>query len=138
MREIHHSQLYLSVCWVCFVYFFMFGMLLSFQYVKNCWRSHILILHVLQEASSMLVIQILKLLDIQGYISDCLWSLITVCFLLPFIIFIVLLPFSMNFKFSFSLNFNTISLFQLSWKQSFCFLPIKEKWWGLLELTFKM
>ena len=47
--------------------------------------------------------------------------------LLPFIIFIVLLLFSINFEFSFGSNFNTISLFHLNCKISFGFLPIKEK-----------
>ena len=45
-------------------------MFLSIQYVKNCWRSHILILHVLQEARNILVIPISKLLGVQGYIDD--------------------------------------------------------------------
>ena len=47
-------------------------MLESFQYVKKYWRSHILILHVLQEASNILVILILNLIDVQVYIY--LWS----------------------------------------------------------------
>ena len=55
-------------------------------------------------------------------------------FLLPFIIFIVLLSFSMNFKFNFGLNFITIRLFHLNCKISFGFLPIKEKSLGFLEL----
>ena len=58
-------------------------------------------------------------------------------FLLPFI-FIVLLPFSMNFKFNFGLNFNTFRLFHLNCKISFGFLPIKEKALGLLELASKI
>ena len=58
-------------------------------------------------------------------------------FLLPFIIFIVLLPFSLNFEFNFGLNFNTISPFHLNSKIPFGFLPIKEKLLGLLELTSK-
>ena len=53
-------------------------------------------------------------------------------FLLPLIIFIVLLSFSMNFKPNFGFNFNTISLFSLG------FLPVKEKSLGFLELTSKM
>ena len=40
-------------------------------------------------------------------------------FLLPFIIFIVLLPFSLNFKSNFGLNFNTISLFSLKLQNFF-------------------
>ena len=68
VREIHRSRSYLSVPLVCFL---IFGMLLSFQYLKNCWRSHILVLHALQKASDILVIPILKLLGVQGYISDC-------------------------------------------------------------------
>ena len=55
-------------------------------------------------------------------------------FLLPFIIFIVLLPFSIHFEYDFGLNFNTISPFHLNCKISFGFLPIKEKSLGLLEL----
>ena len=59
-------------------------------------------------------------------------------FLLPFIIFIVLLSFSVNFEFNFGLNFNTINLFHLNRKISFGFLPIKEKSLDLLELAPKM
>ena len=59
-------------------------------------------------------------------------------FLLPFIIFIVLLPFGMNFKSNFGLNFYTIVFFHLKCKISFGFLPIKEKSLGLLELASKM
>ena len=59
-------------------------------------------------------------------------------FLLPFIIFIVLLSCSVNFEFNFGLNFNTINLFHLNRKISFGFLPIKEKWLDLLELAPKM
>ena len=59
-------------------------------------------------------------------------------FLLPFIIFTVLLSFSINFKFNSGLNFNTISLFYLNCKISFGFLPIKEKLLDLSELAFKM
>ena len=61
-----------------------------------------------------------------------------VLFLLPFIIFIVLLPFSMNFKFNFVLNFNTLSHFHLDYKISFGFFSIKEELLGLLELASKM
>ena len=43
-------------------------------------------------------------------------------FLLPFIIFIVLLPFSMNFKSNFGLNFYTISLFSFK-MQNFIWFP---------------
>ena len=45
-------------------------------------------------------------------------------FLFYYIIFIVLLPFSMNFKSNSILKFNTINLFHLN---SFRFPPIKEK-----------
>ena len=62
----------------------------------------------------------------------------TPVFLLHFIIFTVLLPFSINFEFNFGLNFNTKSLFHLNCKKSFGFLPMKEKSLGLLELTSKM
>ena len=58
-------------------------------------------------------------------------------FLLLFIIFIVLLPFSINFKFNVCLNFNTMSLFHLNCKTPFGFLPIKEKSLGLVELPLK-
>ena len=58
--------------------------------------------------------------------------------LLPFIIFIVLLPFSMIFEFNCGLNFNNIRLFYLNCKISFGFLPIKKKSLGLLELASKM
>ena len=58
-------------------------------------------------------------------------------FLLPCIYFIVLLPFSMNFKSNFGLNFNTIALFHLNCKISFGFLPTKEKSLGLLKLAPK-
>ena len=58
-------------------------------------------------------------------------------FLLPFIIFIVLLPFSINFEYNFGLNFNTISFFHLNCKILFGFLSIKEKSLGLLELVSK-
>ena len=40
-----------------------------FQYAKKYWRNHILTLHALQEASNILVILILRLLDIYVYIS---------------------------------------------------------------------
>ena len=56
-------------------------------------------------------------------------------FLLPLKIFIVLLPFSVNFEINFALNFNTTSLFHLNCKILFCFLPIKEKSLGLLQLV---
>ena len=52
-------------------------------------------------------------------------------FLLPFIVFIVLLPFSMNFKFNLGLNFITIRLFHLNCKITLGFFPIKEKSLGL-------
>ena len=57
---------------------------------------------------------------------------------LLFIIFIVLLPFSINFKLSFCLNFNTISLLHLKCKISFGFHTIKEESLGLFELASKM
>ena len=59
-------------------------------------------------------------------------------FLLPFIIFIVLLPFRMNFKSNFGLNFNTKAFFHLNCEISFGFLPIKEKSLGILELASKI
>ena len=40
----------------------------------------------------------------------------TPLFLLPFIIFTVLLPFSINFEFNFGLNFNAVSFFHLNCK----------------------
>ena len=58
--------------------------------------------------------------------------------LFSFIIFILLLPFSMNFKSNFGLNLNTINLFHLNCKISFGFLPVKEKSLGLLELASEM
>ena len=58
--------------------------------------------------------------------------------LFSFIIFILLLPFSMNFKSNFGLNLNTINLFHLNCKISFGFLPVKEKSLGLLELASKL
>ena len=58
---------YLPVHWDCFL---MFARLLSFQYVKNCWRSYILILHALQEASNILVISAQKLQGVKGHIFD--------------------------------------------------------------------
>ena len=57
-------------------------------------------------------------------------------FLLSFSV-VVLLPFSMIFKFNFGLNFNIIR-FYLNCKISFGFLPIKQKSLGLLELASKM
>ena len=45
--------------------------------------------------------------------------------LLFFIIFIVLLPFSMNFEFKFDLNFNSISFFHVNSKISLGFFLIK-------------
>ena len=68
-------------------------------------------------------------------VFTCVNSLL---FLLPFIIFIVLLSFIINFRFNFFLDFHTISLFHLNWKISFGFLPMKEKSLGLLELASKM
>ena len=57
--------------------------------------------------------------------------------LLFFIIFIALLPFSMILKFNFGLNFNTMRLFYLNCKISFCFLPIKEKPLGSQNWSLK-
>ena len=57
-------------------------------------------------------------------------SVNTLMFLLPFILFVLLL-FHNNFKFNFRLNFNIISL-QIG------LFPIKEKLLGLLELTSRM
>ena len=60
----------------------------------------------------------------------CLYSI--------FIILIVLPAFSIIFKFSFSLNLITVSLFHLNWKISFGFLSIKENLLRLFELASKM
>ena len=70
MREIPEVD---HVCqFVEFVLFvlLMFGMLLYFQFVNKLLAESLLILHALQEASDILVIPILKLLGVQGYISD--------------------------------------------------------------------
>ena len=56
----------------------------------------------------------------------------------PFHYFYCFTPLSMNSKFNFGLNFNTISLFHLNCEISFGFLPIKEKSSGLLELASKI
>ena len=58
-------------------------------------------------------------------------------FLILFIVFIVLLSFSIFLEFNFGLVFNR-SLFELSCKISFGFLPIKEKSLDRSELTSKM
>ena len=66
VRKIHRSRSYLSVRQFCFL---TFGML-SFQYVKSCWRSHILILHTCQEATNILVILVLQVIRVQEYIFN--------------------------------------------------------------------
>ena len=59
-----------------------------------------------------------------SYIAfTCVNSLL---FLLPFITFIGLLPFSLNFEFNFGLDFNTMSLLHLSCKISFGFFLSKK------------
>ena len=74
-------------------------------------------------------------LFIQGYAKNIAFTCVNpLLFLLPFIIFFVLISFSMNFKFNFGLNLITIRIFHLKCKISFQFLPIKEESLGFLEL----
>ena len=66
-------------------------------------------------------------------------TLIPFCFCsLSLITFIVVLPFFMNFKYNFGLNFNTISLFLLKLKNFIWFPSYQKKSLGLLELASKM
>ena len=73
------------------------------------------------------------------YLQKVVFTCVNPFFILfLFIIFIVLLPLSMNFKLNFVLNFNTMSLFHLNFKILFGFLPIKEQSFGLLERISKI
>ena len=106
----------------------MFLAWISFVMICRLFRCH--------NISILFVCLYAKKKKIYIYIVfTCVNSLL---FLLPFIIFIVLLSFIINFRFNFFLDFHTISLFHLNCEVSFGFLPMKEKSLGLLELASKM
>ena len=114
-QNVQHNQKQCFLAWI------------SFVIICRLFRCHnISILFVCLYAKKNIYIYI---------VFTCVNSLL---FLLPFIIFIVLLSFIINLRFNFFLDFHSISLFHLNWKISFGFLPMKEKSLGLLELASKM